>query len=404
MNAQAIVQNLTDAEDCKNICLTVVLRQGPHVIEALIHGGLPGGQQQDDETAEEAAMRELRECGIDTSVEHLTAVDNQSIPTKVFYAIVDSATEAKAGKWIPVTNLTTLAPDQKRFVGMAVKRVYDPEALVREAIAESAERFAVHGLLATIAPRGKGGFLIALEGEDVRPHAQALADHLRERGLPHRVVNGNISLVAEAALQRAHVLRRLDPLTEAVIKAADALHRWEQQVKPALDANEHVIVEHWVDHDRKTCIQRGLEPELFEALFRFLPEPDAAFQISGESTQEIISRFSKLAENEPDVDPESFVADFVDEYPPELRYHNHGATWAVTYFKPTRPDDQTSVKTLAYIHQRVNGSWRLEDLAHPFDANTSAKRDLLNQVWPTKEEAGRAIWQAVRPPFPEHYA
>ena len=291
-----MVQNLTDAEDTKNICSVIVLRQGRHVIEVLLSNGIPDGQQRDEETAEEAAIRIIKDgCGIDTSVERLTEGSNQ----KSFYAVVDAATEATAGAWTPITRLDNLNERGQHLIKMAVKRVYDPEALVREAIEESAQRFPVHALLDDIAPRGSKGFLIALEGEDVRQHSQAIVEHLRERGLPCRIINGNLSLVAEAALQTAHRLRKLNPLTEAIIKAADALHRLETQVLPALDSDEHVIVEHWICHDRKACLQRGLEPDLFEALFRFLPEPDATFQISGESTQEIIDRFAALVEDAP---------------------------------------------------------------------------------------------------------
>ena len=327
MNAHHIVQQLTDAEDTKNICLTVVLRSGEHEIEALLQTdghstwSLCGGHQQDDETAEEAAARELKEeSGIDTPVEHLIDLKNHALrgkPAKVFCAVVDSSVEAKAGsdaeevRWVPVTALGGLNDDDTRLIRLAVKRVHDPEALVKEAIETS--QFSEPGMTAEIAPRGTQGVLVALEGEDIIPHAKALAEHLRERKLPHLMVNGNLSLVAETALESAHRLRKLNPITEAIIKAADALHRWEQQVKPALDAGQIVICEHWIDHDRKACLRRGLEPELFEALFRFLPKPDITLQINGESTEQVINRFTALAEDAPEMDPESYFNDFVDK-------------------------------------------------------------------------------------------
>ena len=318
MNAMHLVQRLTDSEDTKNICLTVVLRSGEHEIETLLQTdghptwSLVGGHQQDDETAEEAATREMEEeSGIRASVERLIDVENHCIrdrPAKVFYAIVDAGTDAKAGSdvekvnWVPVNALGDLNPDDTKLIKLAVKRVHDPEALVREAVERS--RYAVQNLTGNdIALRGFKGVLVVLEGEDLHPHALALASRLCERGLPHSVVNGHLSLVAESALENAHRLRKLTPLTEAIIKAADALHRWETQVKPALDADQFVICEHWVDHDRKACLRRGLEPDLFEALFRFLPTPDVTLHVYGESTQEVVSRFTLLTESAPENTP-----------------------------------------------------------------------------------------------------
>ena len=327
MNAHHLVQRLTDGEDTTNICLTVVLRSGEHELETLLQTdghptwSLCGGHQQDDETAEEAAGRELKEeSGIDTTVDWLADLKNHCIrnrPAKIFYAVVAADTEAKAGsdvekvKWVPVTALGDLNDDDAKLIQMAAQRVHDPEALVMDAIARSP--YAVQGLAADIAPRGPQGVLIALEGEDPHPHAQALANHLRERKTACSVVNGHLSLVAESALESAHRLRKLTPLTEAIIKAADALHRWENQVKPALDAGQTVICEHWTAHDRKACLQRGLEPDLFEALFRFLPQPDLTLQISGETTDQIVRRFNALTEAAPEDDPEEFFHNFVDK-------------------------------------------------------------------------------------------
>ena len=301
MNASHLIQRLTDSNDDKNICLTVVLRSGEHEIETLLEKdkhpawSICGGHQEDDETAEEAAARELKEeTGINASVTWLADVENHFLrnkPAKVFYAVVDAETEAKASsdakqvKWVPVTSLGDLNADDVHLIKMAVKRVFDPEALVREAIEQHAERYPVAGLAADIAPRGAQGTLFALEGVNLQPYTEALAKCLQERGAACRISRGKLSLVAEGALEQAHRLRRLTPLTEAIIKAADALHRWESEVKPALDSDLIVIAEHWTDRDRKCCLQRGLEPELFEALFRFLPEADVTLHINGETNE-----------------------------------------------------------------------------------------------------------------------
>lgn len=314
MKAHSIIRRITDSEDDQGVCLTVLLRAGDEEIEVLTQKnnsgdwGLPGGHQKNGETPEEAAARELKEeTGVKTTVEFLANVKHhkrREQPAKVFYAVVDSRTKAEAGsdakkvKWRPVDQLDKLCADDRQVIKRAVKLIHDPEAIVQEAI--ELNRFPVQNLVKPIANRGDRGILIAVKGAPTCEAVRTLAQYCAANKLPHYILSPKLSLIAESSLSNAHRLKKLTPLTDALIRAADALSTWEREIKPRLDEGKLVICAPWLTQTLAEC--GNLEKDLGEAMFRWAPTPDVVMEAD-------------------DLDPEAYFKRFVDK--------NLGATFLI---------------------------------------------------------------------------
>jgi ADP-ribose pyrophosphatase YjhB (NUDIX family) len=308
MKVRETIIRLTDAQDTGNICLSVVLRSGDNGIEVLLARNadwdeiwsLPGGHQQANETPEEAAARELREeTGIKTTVSFLARVENhptRNKPADVFYCAVPADTKAAPNddvgrlRWWSVDGLLINSIDQD-LIRSAVKKVHDPERLVREALEEALIYYPVHALCTDIAKRSDYGLLVALEGQDLRQYTKAVCEYLDEQKRRYVVVKSRLSTITESALAQARQARRLTPLVEAMICAADWLNRWETEINNRLAEDCIVICEGFIEPERTRLLKRGLESDLFEALFRWLPTPDIQFEISGELPRVIVDKF-----------------------------------------------------------------------------------------------------------------
>ncbi len=103
---------------------------------------IPGGFMNMDETAEEAAVRELKEeTGIElTKVEQIGAfskVDRDPrgrVITVAFYAVIGKAVkavgqdDARRAKWFPLTKLPALAFDHAEILAAAKRLAFKTEA------------------------------------------------------------------------------------------------------------------------------------------------------------------------------------------------------------------------------------------------------------------------------------
>jgi len=309
MNAANVIRRITDSEGKDFVCVVVVLRSGADGIEALTQKnnsgdwGLCGGHPRNGETPQETAERELEEeSGIKTTVEYLSTTarhDRRKASVKYFFAVVDADTEAEAGsdakkvKWRSIKELSKLGANDQNAVRQAAKRVHDPDAIVREAV--EASRFPVQTLCVPLALKGPAGILIAVEGKDALRCAKALQASISAQGGAATLVPSKLSLISESYMSEAHQHKKLTAVTEALLRSADALNWWETEIKPRLDRNEVVICAPWVNEHRAHLLRRGLPEDMYEATFRWVPKPDL------------------LIEATDDIDPESYVKNFVNK-------------------------------------------------------------------------------------------
>ena len=304
MSAETIVARLVDGSVSTSTVLGIVLRSGADSIEVVVQQSdsgdlnLPGGTQARDESCEEAVARLVAdETGISTHLEWLSDSKKHSVygsPVRYYFAVVpeDTETDSSVGfTWRSVKSLGKLSPTDRTAVLAAAKKVYDVDSLVQEALAECSKRFPVQALNEARVSRGSKGLFVAVEGTGVTETADLIRAYVESANRLCYVAQSNLSLVTESSIHEASRLRKLTPLNEALLRAADRLYKWDHLIQPNLDEDRVVIVSPWVSSDKERCLNRKLDSEILEAVFKCIPNPDVTIHATGATPDEALNWF-----------------------------------------------------------------------------------------------------------------
>lgn len=126
---------------------------------------------------------------------------------------------------------------------------------------------------------GQPGVLFVLEGIDRSgrsTHIRRLEEHLRYAGRGVARTSLASSVLSGDRIRRAKRDREADPTETALLYAADLAERVEQVVMPALRAGLVVVADRYCWTPMARAEARGVDGSWLDALFAFVPAPDAA--------------------------------------------------------------------------------------------------------------------------------
>ena len=125
---------------------------------------------------------------------------------------------------------------------------------------------------------GEPGVLFVLEGIDRSgrsTHVRRLEEHLRYAGRGVTRTSLASSLLSGDLIRDAKRDRHADPTETALLYAADLAERIEQVVLPSLRAGLVVIADRYCWTPMARAEARGVDAAWLDALFGFVPPPDA---------------------------------------------------------------------------------------------------------------------------------
>jgi dTMP kinase len=125
---------------------------------------------------------------------------------------------------------------------------------------------------------GQPGVLFVLEGIDRSgrsTHVRRLEEHLRYAGRGVTRTSLASSLLSGDLIRGAKRDRHADPTETALLYAADLAERVEQVVLPSLRAGLVVIADRYCWTPMARAEARGVDRAWLEAVFAFVPPPDA---------------------------------------------------------------------------------------------------------------------------------
>ena len=152
---------------------------------------------------------------------------------------------------------------------------------------------------------GLPGVLFVLEGIDRSgrsTHARRLEAHVRFAGRGVTRTSLATSLLSGDLIRAAKRNRRAEPAEMALLHAADLAERIEQLVLPSLRAGLIVIADRYCWTPMARAEARGVDPSWLEALFAFVPAPDAVFLLDVDPETSLNRRAQDLDPYEAGVD------------------------------------------------------------------------------------------------------
>jgi dTMP kinase len=147
--------------------------------------------------------------------------------------------------------------------------------------------------VATPGAHGLPGVLFVLEGIDRSgrsTHARRLEEHLRRAGRGVARTSLTTSLLASEAIRRAKQEGPADATELALLYAADLAERIEQLVLPALRAGLVVIADRYCWTPMARAEVRAVDPDWLDALFAFVPAPDAVLLLEVDAETSLTRR------------------------------------------------------------------------------------------------------------------
>ncbi len=146
---------------------------------------------------------------------------------------------------------------------------------------------------------GEPGILFVLEGIDRSgrsTHVRRLEEHLRYAGRGVTRTSLASSLLSGDLIRGAKRDRHADSTETALLYAADLAERLEQVVLPSLRAGLVVIADRYCWTPMARAEARGVDPVWLDALFAFVPPPDAVLFLD-------VDAEASLARHADDPDP-----------------------------------------------------------------------------------------------------
>lgn len=129
-------------------------------------------------------------------------------------------------------------------------------------------------------PKKNKGLLIVFEGIDgagKSTQVESLIDWLDDRGYDVFETKWNSSDVVEKATKAAKDKRELTPMLYCLLHAADMIHRYEQDILPALEQNKIVVSDRYIYTSIVRDEARGINTEVLDKVYEGLREPDVVF-------------------------------------------------------------------------------------------------------------------------------
>src|SRR4029078_10643804 len=125
---------------------------------------------------------------------------------------------------------------------------------------------------------GEPGVLLVLEGIDRSgrsTHVRRLEEHLRYMGRGVTRTSLASSLLSGDRIRAGRRDRHAHPLETALLYAADLAERIEQVIVPSLRAGLVVVADRYCWTPMARAEARGVDGDWLDALFAFVPPPDA---------------------------------------------------------------------------------------------------------------------------------
>lgn len=146
---------------------------------------------------------------------------------------------------------------------------------------------------ARVGGHGLPGVLFVLEGIDRSgrsTHASRLEAHIRYTGRGVARTSLATSLLSGDRIRAAKRDRRTDPSGMALLYAADLAERVEQVVLPSLRAGLVIIADRYSWTPMARAEARGVNAAWLDALFSFLPPPDAVLFLDVDAETSLVRR------------------------------------------------------------------------------------------------------------------
>ena len=286
-------------DEIKERSWILVFRYNPHLEILLVKDeddqwSFPGGQLDNEETAEEAAWRELKEeTTIVPDKLHFLKTLYHDKPNKlkvshVFYTEVPKSTTVKSkddvekSKWFPANKdfkLDGLSKPKKEMIDLASDKVYDAGKELKEQISEGlALGLPFHQLL-TEGKRKKtaNGYLIVMEGIDgsgKTTQRKLLKKWLENKGWKVSVSKWGTSPSISELIKDGKEKRWLTPTLFSLLHASDMVWRYENEIKPALEKGHVVLCDRYYYTSYVRDSLRGVNKKLLDGIYENFVEPD----------------------------------------------------------------------------------------------------------------------------------
>jgi len=265
-----------------DISTVAIFRQNKGAIEVLIgtrHDDslvLPGGRLDKGESPHAAAVREVREeTGI--HVQKLTKLHTTEDGKKTIHSFcvkVDADVKLKPDddiaklRWYKITQVPALERGHNVIVSEGVRKLFGNH---------------LSGTFSDFLKKKDSGLLIVFEGLDgagKTSQIDMLCKWLAELGIDYVHSKWRSSPLLEKPIDKAKDARELTPKLFNLLHAADMIHRYETEIKPALESGKVVVCDRYWYTSMARDAAHGIKPLFVREMYSDLREPDILFYIS----------------------------------------------------------------------------------------------------------------------------
>lgn len=226
---------------------------------------------------------------------------------------------------------------------------------------------------------GEPGVLFVLEGIDRSgrsTHVRRLEEHLRYAGRGVTRTSLASALLSGDLIRGAKRDRHADPVETALLYAADLAERVEQVVLPSLRAGLVVIADRYCWTPMARAQARGVDPDWLDALFAFVPPPDAVLFLDVDAEASLARRAD---------DPDPYEAGLDLGLSPDVResYRMFGARLYAYFDGFAGPAGFTRIRATGSIEQVGQRVLRVADAVLAARAATAGGRGRAGPgTWP----------------------
>jgi len=237
---------------------------------------LPGGHKEKDEPIQDTAHRELKEeTGL--SVDPLLFVDRgwrykdteKERIDSVFVGVVsdeavpEGTSDLADPQWMDLSSLPDLAFNHAEMIQRAYHLVFSKKLVADKGLEEP-----LHGKLIVFE---------GIDGSGKSTQVEQLIDWLQHWGYPTTFTEWNSSKLMRDAISKGKKDQVLTPMLFSLLHMADMVHRYHQDIAPALKANGIVVCDRYTFTSHVRDGLRGVPHELHNQVYSNLRKPDIVF-------------------------------------------------------------------------------------------------------------------------------